>query len=48
MHYYKVYSKYEIDDNDLSILDSNYEYELTLLTCNNFNKKRLIVKSKKI
>ena len=45
---YKVFSIYETDENDLSPI-FNYEKNsktLTLITCNNFNKKRIIVKAK--
>lgn len=45
---YKVFSIYETNENDLSPI-FNYENnskELTLITCNNFNKKRIIVKAK--
>ena len=42
---YIVYDKFETDEEDLSILKSNKNYELTLLTCNNSNKKRIIVKA---
>jgi sortase A len=40
-----VYDKFETKDDDTSILFSNKPYELTLLTCNNSNKKRIIVKA---
>ena len=40
-----VYDIFEIDENDFSILKGNKNYELTLLTCNNSNNKRIIVKS---
>lgn len=45
---YRVFSIYETDENDLSPI-FNYEKNsktLTLITCNNFNKKRIIVKAK--
>ena len=42
---YVVYDKFETNEEDLSILKSNKNYELTLLTCNNINKKRIIVKA---
>lgn len=45
---YKVFSIYETDENDLSPI-FNYEKNsktLTLITCNNFNKKRIVVKAK--
>ena len=40
---YKIFDIYETDENDMSILVSNKQYELTLLTCDNSNKKRIIV-----
>lgn len=45
---YEVYSIYEVNDSDLSVLNQNiYNYrELTLVTCNNYNNKRTIVKAK--
>lgn len=42
---YTVYDIFETDENDISVLKNNKYYELTLITCNNINKKRLIVKS---
>ena len=42
---YVVYDKFETEENDLSILENNKKYELTLLTCNNSNQKRIIVKA---
>lgn len=42
---YIIYDIFEIDEEDLSILEGNKNYELTLLTCNNSNNKRIIVKS---
>lgn len=45
---YFVYDKFEINENEISsILQSSQNYyELTLLTCNNLNNKRIIVKAK--
>ena len=40
-----MYDIFETKDNDLSILKSNKNYELTLLTCNNSNNKRIIIKA---
>ena len=45
---YSVVKNYEVESDDLSpvyttITDS---YELTLVTCNNFNKNRIIIKAK--
>ena len=45
---YFVFKKYEVKDNDLSPI---YSYnkknnEITLITCNNFNNNRIIVKGK--
>lgn len=42
---YIVYDTFEAEEDDFSILNSNKNYELTLLTCNNSNKKRIIVKA---
>ena len=42
---YIVYDIFETTEEDLSILRSNKNYEITLLTCNNSNKKRIIVKA---
>ncbi len=45
---YKVYDKYEIDKNDTSctLQNTNGKKEITLVTCNNLNGNRLIVKAK--
>ena len=45
---YHVYDKYEIIKNDTSCTsqDTNGIREITLITCNNFNGNRLIVKAK--
>ncbi len=45
---YTVYDIFETDDKDTSVLKNNKYYELTLITCNNINQKRLIVKSYRI
>lgn len=42
---YIVFDIFETTDDDMSILKSTKNFELTLLTCNNANKKRLIVKA---
>lgn len=43
---YFVYTKYEVDETDTSPLYSNNDsYYLTLITCNNSNKKRIIIKA---
>lgn len=44
---YSIYKTYETSDNDLKCLNSNFinSKELTLITCNNSNKKRFIVKA---
>lgn len=44
---YYVSDIYEVDENDLSpieVFDKN-KYTLTLITCNNINKKRIIVRA---
>lgn len=45
--YYKVYDIYEIEKTDMSCTsqETNGKKEITLITCNNINKKRLIVKA---
>ncbi len=45
---YYVYEKYEINENDTSCTsqDTNGKKEITLVTCNNLNGNRLIVKAK--
>ena len=41
---FKVVEKYEIDETDLSVFDSIKDnLQLTLITCTNIDKKRLIV-----
>lgn len=47
---YSVFKSYEVKEDDLSpIFDYNsFSKELTLVTCNNMNSNRLIVKSKQI
>lgn len=44
---YYIYDKYEISKNDTSCTNQNTngKREITLLTCNNVNKNRLIVKA---
>lgn len=45
---YIVYEKYEINENNTSCTSQNTsgKKEITLVTCNNLNKNRLIVKAK--
>jgi len=45
---YKVFDKYEVDSMDLSPIENskNNTCTLTLITCNNINKKRIIIKAK--
>ena len=47
---YTVYNKYIIDEYDLSCLSQNTDgnTELTLITCDNDNTKRLIVKCRAV
>lgn len=48
LHSYLVFDIYEVEETDLSpINNTTYNQELTLITCNNLNKKRIIVKAKK-
>lgn len=44
---YTVYNNYETDSNDLDCLNSDFlsAMELTLVTCNNVNQKRIIIKA---
>lgn len=44
---YIIYQKYEVKENDLSPIfkQSSKNKELTLVTCNNFNHNRLILKA---
>lgn len=42
---YIIFDIFETDENDISIFNSSKKYELTLLTCNNANKKRIIIKA---
>lgn len=46
--YYYVYDKFEITEDEISKINKNYTntLELTLLTCNNLNNKRIIIKAK--
>ena len=43
---YKVYDKYIVDETDMRCTEqeTNGKIELTLITCDNDNTKRLIVK----
>lgn len=45
---YYIYDKYETDKNDTSCTsqDTNGRKEITLVTCNNFNGNRLIIKAR--
>lgn len=45
--WYKIYSKYEVDPRDTSCVSqkTNGRKEITLITCTNDNKKRVIVKA---
>ena len=42
---YIIYDNFETNENDFSILNAHKKYELTLLTCNNLNNKRAIIKA---
>ena len=46
--YYYVYDKFEIKEKEISKINKNNSnaLELTLLTCNNLNNKRIIIKAK--
>ena len=45
---YSVFNKYEVEDNDLSPVEKDYQggNELTLITCNNLNQRRIVIKAK--
>lgn len=47
---YEIFNKYITDPNDISIINNSEEgiKEITLITCTNGNKNRLIIKAKKI
>ena len=47
---YKIYNKFVTDPNDVSILktEDNTVREVTLITCTNGNKERLILKAREI
>ena len=42
---YKVYDKYEVISDDITPIEEENIKEITLITCNNINKKRLIIKA---
>lgn len=42
---YIVYDIFETTEDDISVLKGNKNFELTLLTCNNSNNKRIIIKA---
>ena len=42
---YKVYDKYEVISDDITPFEEENIKEITLITCNNINKKRLIIKA---
>lgn len=42
---YIVYDKYRVQPNDFECLKAKKKYDLTLLTCDNVNHKRLVVKA---
>ncbi len=42
---YIVFNIFETDAEDISVLNSSKKYELTLVTCNNANGKRIIIKA---
>lgn len=47
---YQIYSKFTTDPNDITILESNDKTvrEVTLITCTNGNRNRLILKAREI
>lgn len=42
---YIVYDKYKVAPDDFKCLQPKRKYDLTLLTCDNFNQKRLVIKA---
>ena len=42
---YIVYDKYEVSSENITPIEEGNVKELTLITCNNMNKKRLIIKA---
>lgn len=46
--YYTIYEKYETSGNDTRCTsqDTNGYMEVTLITCNNLNRNRLVIKAK--
>ena len=43
---YTIYDIFEIEETDFkSVFEKKKQFELTLLTCNNYNKKRIIIKA---
>ncbi len=43
---YSVFANYEVKTDDLSPISSiSFQHELTLVTCNNFNNHRIIIKA---
>ena len=48
--FYRVYNVYEttIDDKSCTSQETNNKREITLITCNNVNDNRIIVKAKEI
>ena len=45
---YQIYEIYETDENDMNPLKNKKDYELTLITCDNLNNKRIIIKAFRI
>lgn len=47
---YIIYNKYITDPNDISVTEAeeNEEREVTLITCSNGNKERLIIKAREV
>ena len=42
---YRVYDKYKVNPDDFECLKATKKYDLTLVTCDNLNQKRLVVKA---
>lgn len=44
---YVVYDKYKVKPDDFECLKPKKTYDLTLITCDNTNEKRFIIKAQK-
>ena len=44
-HQYRIYDKYKVAPNDFECLKAQRKYDLTLVTCDNLNDKRFVIKA---